>query len=100
MMLAMTCTGFYGWPYADVGGNADDRVSPRPDLVRKMITPDLLLDAHAAPLQFSFCEKQKFRQPIGKERLSLNMVPGTGVSGPGIRWYLFHSGMVCRPASR
>jgi glucose/arabinose dehydrogenase len=52
--------GFYGWPYADVGGNADDRASPRPDLVRKMIAPDLLLDAHAAPLQFSFYEKQEF----------------------------------------
>jgi glucose/arabinose dehydrogenase len=52
--------GFYGWPYAYVGGHADDRVSPRPDLVRKMITPDLLLDAHAAPLQFSFYEKQQF----------------------------------------
>jgi hypothetical protein len=37
---------------------------------------------------------RSFRQPIGKERLSLNMVVGTGVSGPGIRWYLFHSGMV------
>jgi glucose/arabinose dehydrogenase len=52
--------GFYGWPYAYVGGHADGRVSPRPDLVRKMITPDLLLDAHAAPLQFSFYEKQQF----------------------------------------
>ena len=52
--------GFYGWPYADVDGHADDRVSPRPDLVRKMIAPDLLLDAHAAPLQFSFYEKQEF----------------------------------------
>jgi glucose/arabinose dehydrogenase len=52
--------GFYGWPYADVGGHADDRVSPRPDLVRKTIPPDLILDAHAAPLQFSFYEKQEF----------------------------------------
>jgi glucose/arabinose dehydrogenase len=52
--------GFYGWPYAYVGGHADDRVSPRPDLFRKMITPDLLLDAHAAPLQFCFYEKQQF----------------------------------------
>lgn len=37
-----------------------DRVSPRPDLVKKTITPDLLLDAHAAPLQFGFYEKQPF----------------------------------------
>jgi glucose/arabinose dehydrogenase len=52
--------GFYGWPYAYDGGHADDRVSPRADLVARTITPDLLLDAHAAPLQFSFYEKQRF----------------------------------------
>jgi glucose/arabinose dehydrogenase len=52
--------GFYGWPFAYVGGHIDDRVSPRPDLVRRIVTPDVLLDAHVAPLQFSFYEKQQF----------------------------------------
>jgi glucose/arabinose dehydrogenase len=52
--------GFYGWPFAYVGGHVDDRLPSRPDLVKKMITPDQLLDAHAAPLQFSFYEKQQF----------------------------------------
>jgi glucose/arabinose dehydrogenase len=52
--------GFYGWPYAYIGGHVDDRVPPRPDLVKKTIAPDLLLEAHAAPLQFSFYDKQQF----------------------------------------
>jgi len=52
--------GFYGWPYCFVGGHVDDRVSPRPDLVARTITPDVLLDAHVAPLQFSFYEKRQF----------------------------------------
>ncbi len=52
--------GFYGWPYAYVGGHVDNRVPARPDLAQKMITPDLCLDAHAAPLQFAFYEKQQF----------------------------------------
>jgi glucose/arabinose dehydrogenase len=52
--------GFYGWPFAYAGRQVDDRVSPRPDLVAKTITPDVLLDAHVAPLQFGFYEKQQF----------------------------------------
>lgn len=52
--------GFYGWPFAYGGRHVDDRVSPRPDLVAKTITPDVLLDAHVAPLQFGFYEKEQF----------------------------------------
>jgi len=52
--------GFYGWPYAYLGQHVDNRVAPRPDLVAKTITPDLLLGAHVAPLQFAFYEKQQF----------------------------------------
>jgi glucose/arabinose dehydrogenase len=52
--------GFYGWPFAYDGGHVDDRVSPRADMVARTITPDVLLDAHVAPLQFGFYEKQQF----------------------------------------
>ena len=52
--------GFYGWPFAYAGGHVDDRISPRPDLVVKTITPDVLLDSHVAPLQFGFYEKHQF----------------------------------------
>jgi glucose/arabinose dehydrogenase len=52
--------GFYGWPFAYIGRHVDDRVSPRPDLVARTITPDVLLDAHVAPLQFAFYDQQQF----------------------------------------
>lgn len=46
--------GFYGWPYAYIGPNADPRRSERPDLVAKTLTPDVLLGAHVAVLDFLF----------------------------------------------
>lgn len=52
--------GFYGWPYAYADRHPDDRVSSRPDLVAKMIAPDVLLGAHVAPLQFAFYDKRQF----------------------------------------
>jgi glucose/arabinose dehydrogenase len=52
--------GFYGWPYSYIGQHVDNRVASRPDLVAKAITPDVLLGAHVAPLQFAFYEKQQF----------------------------------------
>lgn len=55
--------GFYGWPYAYLGHHVDNRVSSRPDMVAKAITPDLLLGAHVAPLQFAFYDKQQFPAP-------------------------------------
>ncbi|MGH3183754.1 MAG: PQQ-dependent sugar dehydrogenase, partial [Streptosporangiaceae bacterium] len=53
--------GFYGWPYSYIGRHVDDRVQPqRPELVAKAIVPDVLLDAHVAPLQFQFYEARQF----------------------------------------
>src|SRR6266852_1725823 len=53
--------GFYGWPYSYIGDNVDPRVKPqRPDLVAKAVIPEVLLDAHAAPLQFAFYTGQQF----------------------------------------
>lgn len=52
--------GFYGWPYSYLGQHVDHRVAARPDLVAKTITPDVLLGAHVAPLEFAFYEKQQF----------------------------------------
>jgi glucose/arabinose dehydrogenase len=52
--------GFYGFPFSYIGAHVDDRVAPRPDLVASTIAPDVLLDAHVAPLQFSFYDKQQF----------------------------------------
>jgi glucose/arabinose dehydrogenase len=43
--------GFYGWPWYYLGGHEDPRLKGiRPDLKNKVIVPDLLLQAHSAPL--------------------------------------------------
>jgi len=53
--------GFYGWPYAYLSPDkVDNRVASRPDLVARTLTPDVLLDAHVAPLQFAFYESTQF----------------------------------------
>ncbi len=56
--------GFYGWPYSYIGDNVDDRVRPqRADLVARSILPDVLIDPHAAALQFAFYTGKQFPQP-------------------------------------
>jgi glucose/arabinose dehydrogenase len=43
--------GFYGWPWYYIGEHEDPRLAGvRPDLKGKAIVPDLLLQAHSAPL--------------------------------------------------
>ncbi|MBS0470097.1 MAG: sorbosone dehydrogenase family protein [Proteobacteria bacterium] len=53
--------GFYGWPYAYLGHHPDpDFGAKRPDLVAKAIVPDLLFQAHSAPLGLVFYEGGMF----------------------------------------
>lgn len=52
--------GFYGWPYSYLGSHRDNRVPDRPDLIARAIVPDVLMDAHVAPLQFAFYEGAQF----------------------------------------
>jgi glucose/arabinose dehydrogenase len=43
--------GFYGWPWYYIGDHEDPRLQGiRPDLKDKAIVPDVLLQAHSAPL--------------------------------------------------
>jgi glucose/arabinose dehydrogenase len=52
---------FFGWPYAYTGANPDpDFGSRRPDLVAKTKTPDVLFQAHSAPLGLVFYEGDQF----------------------------------------
>jgi glucose/arabinose dehydrogenase len=52
---------FFGWPYAYIGTNPDpDFGSKRPDLVAQTKTPDVLFQAHSAPLGFVFYEGNQF----------------------------------------
>lgn len=53
--------GFYGWPYSYIGKNVDPTVTtPRPDLVKTAIVPDVLLTSHAAALGLLFYTGQQF----------------------------------------
>jgi glucose/arabinose dehydrogenase len=46
---------FYGWPWYYIGAHQDPRqVAKRPDLKGKITVPDVLLQAHSAPLQIVF----------------------------------------------
>jgi glucose/arabinose dehydrogenase len=52
---------FYGWPYAYIGPHADPTFgAKRPDMVAKTKTPDVLLEAHCAPLGLAFYEGAQF----------------------------------------
>ncbi len=53
--------GFYGWPYAYIGPNEEPRVKQeRPDLVKKTIVPDVLLQSHVAVLDARFYTGTQF----------------------------------------
>jgi glucose/arabinose dehydrogenase len=46
---------FYGWPWYYMGGHEDPRhKGQRPDLKDKVNVPDVLIQAHSAPLQIAF----------------------------------------------
>jgi glucose/arabinose dehydrogenase len=52
---------FYGWPWYYIGGNEDPRLKgKRPDLADKVTVPDVLFQAHSAPLGIAFYEGNQF----------------------------------------
>jgi glucose/arabinose dehydrogenase len=52
---------FYGWPWYYIGGNEDPRhKGARPDLKDKITIPDVLMQAHSAPLQIVFYQGTDF----------------------------------------
>jgi glucose/arabinose dehydrogenase len=52
---------FYGWPWYYIGANEDPRLKGRrPDLKDKVTVPDVLIQAHSAPLQIAFYEGADF----------------------------------------
>jgi glucose/arabinose dehydrogenase len=53
--------GFYGWPYAYADQKEDPRrKGERPDLVKKTIVPDVLIQAHSAVLGLAFYDGKMF----------------------------------------
>ena len=53
--------GFYGWPYAYAGPHPDPALgSKRPDLVAATRVPDVLFQAHSAPIGLVFYDADQF----------------------------------------
>jgi len=46
--------GFYGWPYYFIGNHHDPRLPEKPELGKKAIVPDALLESHCAALGIVF----------------------------------------------
>jgi glucose/arabinose dehydrogenase len=52
---------FYGWPYSYLGQNEDPRrKGEQPDLVKRAVVPDVLIQAHSAVLGMVFYEGKMF----------------------------------------
>lgn len=52
---------FYGWPWYYIGNNEDPRhKGERPDLAGKATLPDVLMQAHSAPLNIAFYDGKNF----------------------------------------
>jgi glucose/arabinose dehydrogenase len=52
---------FYGWPWYFIGGHEDPRqAGARTDLKDKVTVPDVLMQAHSAPLQMVFYQHDNF----------------------------------------
>src|SRR5205814_943913 len=52
--------GFYGWPYYYIGAHHDPRLPAKPELARKVLTPDILLTSHSAALGLVFYTGSQF----------------------------------------
>ncbi|MGN6517935.1 MAG: PQQ-dependent sugar dehydrogenase [Dokdonella sp.] len=76
--------GFYGWPWYYIGAHADPRwPGERADLKDEVIVPDVLIQAHSAPLGIAFYEGPMFPADYRGDafvtlRGSWNRVPRTG----------------------
>ena len=56
---------FYGWPWYYIGSNEDPRrKGQRPDLASDVTVPDVLMQAHSAPLNIAFYEGANFPRRV------------------------------------
>ncbi|MEO7431919.1 MAG: PQQ-dependent sugar dehydrogenase [Dokdonella sp.] len=76
---------FYGWPWFYIGGHADPRRAGERDdaLAKETIVPDVLMQAHSAPLGIAFYEGSMFPKAYNGDAFvtlhgSWNRDPRTG----------------------
>jgi glucose/arabinose dehydrogenase len=76
--------GFYGWPWYYIGAHADPRwTGERADLADRVVVPDVLMQAHSAPLGIAFYDGTMFPSTYRGDAFvtlhgSWNRVPRTG----------------------
>jgi glucose/arabinose dehydrogenase len=81
---------FYGWPWYYLGAHEDPRrAGERPDLKDKVTTPDVLIQAHSAPLGMTFYTHAAGRRPsrptTAATPSSACTARGTGRAAPATR---------------
>lgn len=65
--------GFYGWPWYYIGAREDPRhAAERPDLRQYVVTPDVLIQAHSAPLGLAFYEGANMAELTGDVIVALH----------------------------
>ncbi|HKP13993.1 MAG TPA: PQQ-dependent sugar dehydrogenase, partial [Blastocatellia bacterium] len=83
---------FYGWPYAYIGPHEDPRrAGEQPDLVKKTVVPDVLIQAHSAVLGLAFYQGNMFPEEYRGDAFvalhgSWNREPRTGYKIVRIRF--------------
>jgi glucose/arabinose dehydrogenase len=64
---------FYGWPWYFIGGREDPRhKGARPDLLKYVVEPDVLIQAHSAPLGIVFYQGTMFPELVGSPIVTLH----------------------------
>jgi glucose/arabinose dehydrogenase len=60
-VTSVTPGAFYGWPWFYIGGHEDPRLKGRrADLAASVTVPDVLIQAHSAPLGIAFYDSAQF----------------------------------------
>lgn len=83
-VTSITDGAFYGWPYAYTGPHEDPRrKGEQPELVKKTVVPDVLIQAHSAVLGLTFYEGKMFPEEYRGDAFvalhgSWNREPRTG----------------------
>jgi len=63
--------GFYGWPYCYIGPNHDPAMPRKPELEKTAIVPDVLIPAHATPIDIVFGPDAAFVTLHGSQNRSV-----------------------------